>query len=373
MIEIVSRPDPDRRFLKSFLDLPFRIYASIPQWVPPIQSDARRQLDRRRNPYFQHSEAEFFLALRDGRVAGRVAILDPANYNRFNNTHHSFFGLYECENDPEISSALLEAGFSWARRRGLTEIHGPQGFSALDGLGLLVRGFEHRPAFGIPFHPPYYEALLAGVGFEPAGDILSGYLGGHVVLPDRLLEVGERVMKRRGLRVHRFRTRRELRRLAPKLGDLYNQSLGGTSGNVPLTDEEITAIARQMTAYADPRLIKILYKADEPIGFLFAYPDISAAVQRTRGKMWPFGWIHWLRELRTTEWVNINGAGINEKYRGLGGTALLFTEMYKSVRDGGYKHADIVQVGSENFPMLRELRDFGVDFYKTHRKFRRVL
>jgi len=161
--------------------------------------------------------------------------------------------------------------------------------------------------------------------------------------------------------------------LASSLGDLYNQSLGGTTGNVPLTTEEIRSIAQQMAAYADPRLIKILYKGDAPVGFLFAYPDISAAVQRTKGRMWPFGWALWLRELRRTKWVNINGAGITKGYRGLGGTALLFGEMYRSVQDGGFVHADLVQIGAENAPMLRELRSFGVDFYKTHRVFRREL
>ena len=180
-------------------------------------------------------------------------------------------------------------------------------------------------------------------------------------------------MERRRLSVRRFRTRRDLMRLAPSLGALYNQSLGGTSGNVPLTLEEIQAIAGQMVVYADPRLIKILYKDDRPVGFLLAYPDISAAVQRTRGRMWPFGWALWLRELRRTEWVNINGAGIAEGYRGLGGTALLFSEMYRSVREGGFRHADLVQVGESNAPMLRELRALGVDFYKTHRLFRREL
>ncbi len=116
--------------------------------------------------------------------------------------------------------------------------------------------------------------------------------------------------------------------------------------------EEVQAIARQMVALADPRLIKILYKAEEPVGFLFAYPDVSAALQRTGGRLWPFGWLRLYRELRTTRWVNVNGAGIAEGHRGLGGTALLFTEMYRSVRDGGFEHADLVQIGRENLPML---------------------
>lgn len=358
---------------RAFLDLPFQIYRSVPVWVPPIRGEARRQLDPHRNPFFQHSSAGFLLARRDGRAVGRLAILDNTNYNRFNQSKTGFFTLFECEDDRSAAEALFNAGFDWARARGLTSLQGPQGFTALDGLGLLVKGFEHRPAFGIPYHLPHYESLLLLAGFEPSGDVLSGYLGPQVQIPERIHQVAARVMERRGLRMGRFRSRRDLMQIAPILGDLYNQSLGGTSGNVPLTGEEIEGIARQMVAFADPRLIKILYKDETPVGFLFAYPDISRAVQRTGGRMWPLGWALWLRELRRTKWVNINGAGIAEGYRGLGGTALLFSEMYKSVRQGGFRHADLVQIGSENLPMMRELRSFGVDFYKTHRMFRRAL
>jgi hypothetical protein len=128
-----------------------------------------------------------------------------------------------------------------------------------------------------------------------------------------------------------------------------------------------------MLWFADPRLIKIVMKNDEPVGFLFAYPDISAAVQRTQGHIWPLGWIDLLLELGRTKWININGAGIIEKYRGMGGTALLFSEMYKSVVEGGFEHADIVQVGADNDKMQRELHDLGIEFYKTHRMYRRAL
>ncbi len=132
-------------------------------------------------------------------------------------------------------------------------------------------------------------------------------------------------------------------------------------------------MADQMLWFADPRLIKIIFKGDDLAGFLLAYPDVSAAVQRTRGKILPFGWLDLLLEVRRTRWVTINGAGIVEKYRGLGGTALLYFEMSKSIQEGKFKHAEIVQIGVENEKMLLELREFGVDFYKMHRLYERSL
>jgi hypothetical protein len=142
---------------------------------------------------------------------------------------------------------------------------------------------------------------------------------------------------------------------------------------VPLTDEEVKSLADQMIWFADPRLIKIVMKDERPVGFLFAYPDVSAAVQRTGGCILPTGWFYLWRELKRTTWVNVNGAGIIEQYRGLGGTAILFSEMYRSLMEGGYHHADVVQIGTENDKMQREMRDLGVDFYKMHRMYRRVL
>ncbi len=132
-------------------------------------------------------------------------------------------------------------------------------------------------------------------------------------------------------------------------------------------------MAGQLLWFADPRLVKVVMKDDLPVGFLFAYPDISAALQRFGGRLFPLGWLWLLLELRRTKWVNINGAGMIEAYRGLGGTAILFSEMYRSVREGGFEHADLVQIGSGNSNMQRELRGLGIEFYKTHRVYHRQL
>jgi hypothetical protein len=365
----------DRRRVRQFLQLPFKVYQDIRQWVPPLAREAAAQLDPMRNPFFRHSEAAFFLALDPGdQPIGRLAVLDNRNYNAYNNSRTAFFYLYECLEDPATSAALLDAGMEWARSKDLTEITGPKGFSVMDGLGLLVSGFEHRPALGIPYNPPYYAEYLDASSFEPAGELLSGYLGRSTFsFPEKIHAIAELVQKRRGLCVISFETRNDLRAIAPRLGELYNAALGGTSGNVPLTDEEVQSILNQLIWFADPHLIKIIAKGEEPVGFLFSYPDISAALQRTRGRLFPFGWMQILREMRRTNWLNINGAGINEQYRGLGGTAILFSELVKTLKDSRFDHADIVQIGVENDRMLRELKDLGVDFYKIHRLYRRKL
>lgn len=357
-----------------FIRLPFSIYKDIPQWVPPLQMEERLRLDPKRFPFYKHSHAAFFLAYQNTCPIGRLAVLDNSHYNNFNKTNTAFFYLFECENNIEAATKLFNASFEWARTRGLKNIVGPKGFTPLDGFGLLVKGFEHRPAFGLPYNPAYYIDLIEAEGFVKEGENVSGYLSTHIQFPPRIRQLAERLAQRRGLRIARCNTRADLRGLVPHLKELYNNSLGGTSGTTPLTDEEVDTMVNQLIWLADPKLIKMVMKDDKVVGFLLAYPDVSAALQKTRGRLFPFGWLTLLLELRRTKWININGAGLLPEYRGSGGTAILYSEMFKSISENPrYKHADIVQIGVENEAMQREMENFGIDFYKMHRTYQRDL
>lgn len=350
-----------------FLDFPFIVYQDCKQWVPMLEMDAKKILDRDHFSYYVESNAAFFMIFSDDdQPLGRLAVLDNQRYNRYNHSKVAFFYLFEVLDNFEAAKKLFDAAISWARDRGLTEIIGPKGFTPLNGLGMLTRGFEHRPALGIPYNPPYYPEFIERLGFKVDREVVSGYLGRQHALPEKIASVAERVQQRWGLTVKRFEKRSDLRRMLPYLKMLYNGSLVGTSGNAPLIDEEVKEMANQILWFANPRLIKILYKEEQPVGFLLAYPDISDAIQKTKGKLWPFGWISLLREFKKTNWININGAGIIAEYRGMGGTALLFNEMAKSVREGHYEHADLVQIGIENEKMHREVSAIGIDFYKAH-------
>jgi hypothetical protein len=364
----------NKKQVDDFLRLPFSIYRDIPQWVPPLQMDERLRLNLKRFPFYQHSHASFFLAYEKTKPIGRLAILDNRRYNEFNKTKTAFFYLFECKNDLEAATMLFEAGFEWARSRGLTQILGPKGFTPLDGFGLLVKGFEHRPAFGLPYNPAYYVDLVEAQGFAKEGESVSGYLGAGIQFPPRIHELAQRIAQRRGLHIARCTTRADLRALVPHLKELYNNSLGGTEGTVPLTDEEISSMANQLIWLADPKLVKLVMKENQAVGFLLAYPDVSAALQKTRGRLFPFGWLTLLLELRRTDWININGAGLLPEYRGSGGTAILYSEMFKSVSESPcYRHAEVVQIGVENENMQREMENFGIDFYKMHRTYSRNL
>lgn len=359
--------------VKKFLELPSRLYANNPHWVPPLEIDAKRMLNRERNSFFKHGQAGFFIIVEGDKVIGRLSVLDHMIWNEYNHERTAFFYLFECENNLDAARALFDSGIAWAQQRGLNRMIGPKGFTVFDGLGLLVKGFEHRPAFGLPYNPPYYVDLVEALEFTKMHELVSGYLDESMQFPEAIHQIAELLKERRGLVVTHFKSRKDIREMVDYLRDLYNASLVGTHGNVPITEEEAQSLLDQILWFADPHLIKIVKKGDKAIGFLLAYPDISAAVQRTHGELFPFGWLHLLLELRRTKWINMNGVGMVEGYRGVGGTALLFSEMYKSVSESRYRFADLVQVGTENEKMQREMRDFGIEFYKLHRLYERNL
>ncbi len=372
-VHILTLTQKNRKLVKEFVGIPYKIYQDIPQWVPPLSIDVKYPFNPH-NPFYKHSKAKFFIAKSDkGEPLGRITLINNQNYNKYNQENTAFFWLFETINDQRVSEALFKAGFQWAREHGLNKIIGPKGFTPLDGSGLLVEGYEHRPAFGLPFNPPYYSKLIEASGFKPISDSVSGYLSSDSMLPEKIHRISDLVKQKKNLWIAEYTKRKDLKALVPKLKDLYNNALGGTEGNVPITSEEALKMANQMLRFADPELIKVVMKGEKPVGFLFAYPDVSEAIQKIRGRIFPFGWITLLKSLKTTEWVNVNGAGIIEEYRGLGGTAILFSELQKTIKRKQFKHADLVQIGMENDNMQRELRDLGIDFYKKHRLYERDL
>lgn len=373
MSPVIQIDPKDRKQRNLFKQLAHDIYANTPQWVPPLAYEAEKVFHRSRCAFYDHGEAAFLIALRDGKPVGRLTVLDNHAYNSYNQQKSAFFYLFECINDRSVTSELFEKAFAWASERGLTSMEGPKGFSVLDGMGMLVKGFEHRPAFGIPYNLPYYPDLIESVGFKTHRELLSGYLGTDIHFPEKVIQLAELLKQKKGFSVLDMNSRSELRKGVLRLKDMYNAALVGTSGNAPLTGADLDSMTSGLLWIADPKLIKIILKDSEGVGFLMAYPDISAALQRCRGHLFPFGWLQILKEAKQTQWVNINGAGVVEKYRRSGATAILFTELYRSIASGQFQHADIVQIGTENEAMLLELQKIGVDFYKTHRTYQRAL
>lgn len=361
--------------VRRFVDLPYRLYRGHAHWVPPLRIDIELMLNKTKHPYYDHSDAAFFIAVRDGRDVGRIAALENRPFNTYHHTRQAQFYLFECEDDQTPATALFDTAFEWARQRGLNTIVGPKGFGALDGYGLLVDGFEHRQMMTMMnYNFPYYPRLVEAVGFHKDVDFISCYLDpGKYHLPDRIRSIAERVERRGLLSVKRFKSKQELKEWAARIGEAYNNAFVNNWEYYPLTPREIKFILDNILVIADPRLIKIITSGDQVVGFLFGFHDVSAALQRARGRLFPFGLIGLLLELRRTKWVAINGAGILPEYQGRGGNALLYNEMDKTIREFGFQHADLTQVADTAVQMRSDLVNIGGQLYKTHRVYERDL
>jgi GNAT superfamily N-acetyltransferase len=367
---LVDSVDPESRAgVARFVDLAYRLYDRHPLWVPPLRRDIALMLNARKHPFYERSAASFFVAARDGRDVGRLAVLEHRPSNEFHGTRDAWFYLFESEDDQECAAALFARACEWAHRRGLSRLVGPRGFSALDGYGILVAGFEHRPMMTMAnYNRPHYGALVERLGFSKVVDFESYRLGEKTfVMPERVRQAAERARSRGSLRVVAMKSRYTLVRVARRIGEAYNRAFTANWEYYPLSPREIDFLVRQLILLASPRLIKLIAHGDDIVGFLFAFPDVSAALQRACGRLTPRAVLDLLRETRRTEWVAMNGAGILPAYQGRGGNALLYTEMERTIRESRYGWADLPQVAESAIQMRRDLSALGAVSYKRHR------
>lgn len=368
---ILREINPDSRSdVARWVNFPFQLYQDCEQWVPPLKRGERIVLDKQRHPFYQHSTAEFYLAEIDDVPAGRIALIHNRNYIEHNQEAAGFFGFFEVIEQIEVARALLGRAIEWGRSLGFTRLYGPRALIGAAAGGTLVEGFEHRPALDVPYNYPYYDAFITDSGFVKDRDILSGYISIEGEIPERLLRIAELVKKRSGFEVVAFQNKDELRRLVPMVSDVHRRSFGRIHGHYPLTADEYAYFSDSLLSIADPRLIKLVMKDGEIIGFIFAYPDISAGLKRANGSLFPLGWLHLLLERSRTRWVNVNGVGILPEYQGLGANAMLYVEVARTIQEHGFDHADTVAIGEENFESTSDNLSLGATWYKRHRAYR---
>jgi len=356
--------------------LPHRLYKYCPQWVPLINIDAYTYLNRKKHPFHEHSDVDFFLAVRDGKDVGRIAAIENKPFNKYHNTKKVDFYFFDCENDPEIAKALFDTLFNWAKQRGLDLVVGPKGMGPLDGYGILVLGHEQRNTMTmLNYNYAYYQQLVEALGFEKEVDFVSCFLpADKFQIPERVERITQRVMERGGLQVKRFKNKKELVSWASRIGKAYNDAFVRNWEYYPLTQREIDFVVSNIMTIADHRLIKIITHGDDVVGFLFAFHDVSAALQRSRGRLFPFGLLDILLELKRTDTVSVNGMGILPEFQGHGGNAMLYSAMGHTLLDfKQFVHVEMTQVAETTEQMRADLKNLNGVEYKNHRVYRKHL
>jgi len=364
----------NRRDVKKFIDFPNQLYKGNPYFCPALEPDVRSSLDREKHPFYKHSFADFFLAESEGDVVGRIAAVHNTMHNEYRHVSTAFFWNFDSVDDFQVAQNLFEAVFDWACNRGRDTILGPRGLIGSDSSGVLVEGFDQRTVMGGPYNHPYYDPFIQKLGFKKLTDHLSGYLPASYQLPRRFYELAEKVERRRDYWVKHFSSKAELRAFAPHALTVHEQAFAGTHEWHPDTPEERQKFADGLIAIADPRLIKLVMKGDQVVGFGICYPDLSDGLRKSKGHLWPFGWWHIRQDAKRTKWLLANGVGLLPAYQNMGANVLLYTAMAKAVHETPqFEHVDFVQVNETNFKSRSDMEAVGVKWVKVHRSYTRQL
>ena len=352
-----------------FVMLPFQFYKDTPQWVPPIRMAADTMVNKDKHPFYEHSDGDFFIAVRDGEDVGRIGVMENRLFNQYHSVKIAQFYLFECEQNIETAQSLFERAFQWAQARELDTMVGPKGLGPVDGYGMLEAGFEHRAIMTMTsYNHPYLPEMMGEMGFDKENDFISCYLSPEKFkLPERVHRIAERVKQRGALRVQRFTSKRELRAWAPKIAQTYQKAFINNWEYYPMTENELDFVIDDILTIAIPKLIKIIAHGDEVVGFVFPFPDLSAAIQRSKGRLFPIGIFDLLLEMRRTDWVALNGAGILPEFQGRGGNALLYAELENTMSEFNFQHATLVQVAETAVEMRSDLENLGSKPYINHR------
>jgi len=376
MIEIHKVDLKSKSEVNRFVQVPFELYAGHPQWVPPFITDVKMMLNPDKHPYYEHSDAEFFLAEKDGKAVGRIAALENKPFNQYHDSKDAEFYLFECVNDQEVANALFETVFDWARARGLNKLVGPKGFGPLDGYGIQIEGFEHRQMMNMMnYNYPYYRDLVENLGFSKAVDFVSSYSDPQEFhCPPKVRKAAEIAKKRGTFQVLQFKNKRDLRKWAGRIGQAYNKAFVDNWEYYPLSSREIDFVVDNIMTILDPDLIKIIVKDGDVVGFVFPFPDVSAAMQKNNGKLGPIAILRLLAEIKRTPWLSFNGVGILPEYQGLGGNAVMYAELEKAMGSKSqFVHSELTQVAETAEQMRKDLKNLGVRFYKNHRVYQREI
>ena len=369
MITVELLDIKNKKAINEFVNFPFEIYKNIPQWVPPILSDIKVMIDPGKHPFYEHSDGQCFVARRDGKMVGRICAMENKPFNAYHGTHIAQFYLFECIDDQEVANALFERVFQWARERGLDEVVGPKGFSPFDGYGIQIEGFEHRQMMTMMnYNPEYYVRLVETLGFQKEVDFVSCYIpAASFKLPEKVHLVAQKVLEKGKFKVKTFPTTKDLKAWADRIGEAYNNTFVNNWEYYPLTKKEIDYTLQTLLTVADPKLIKIVLYEEKVVGFLLGFPDLSAALQRAKGRLTPWSIIDLIINSKRTNWVSLNGAGMLPEYQGFGGNALMYAEMDKTIHGYNFEHYELTQVAESAVQMRKDLITMGGKAYKNHR------
>jgi GNAT superfamily N-acetyltransferase len=332
------RPVRSKRDLIRFIRLPWRLYRGSPLWVPPLISERKRFLDRDRNPFFEHADAEYFMAWRGGEPVGRISAHIDHRLNEYQDVNWGLFGFFECEDDRDVANELLATAERWLSERGCDRMVGPMDFNTNHECGLLVEGFERPPQILENWHHPYYAALIEGYGLTKAMDLWKWELGAWGIsdVREQIFKIAERVEEEHGLRFRNMR-RRDFEQEVRRFTEVYVEAWRKNWMFVPPTENEIRDMARELKPVLDEEWAMIMEERDsgEVVAAALTLPDYNQVLRELDGRLLPFGWAKALRARRRITSFRVIALGVKEKYRRTGVAARMYKEHWDLITRPG--------------------------------------
>ena len=374
-VEVV--PVSSRAELERFIRLPHALSRTDPAWVPPLFMERRAALSAKRNPWFRHGEAVFWIARRDGRDLGRISAQDDQLVRDPDGTRPAHFGLLAAADDREVFAALLTTAERWGKARGLNRLRGPFSLSINDQTGLLVSGFETPPMLMMPHDPPYAGPRLEALGYRKARDMLAYLCDLSLPMPIAAARIVARPLP--DSVVLRPLRRRALREEIATMLSIFNDAWSGNWGFVPFTAEEVAHLAAELRPLLNERLVWFAELAGRPVAFAVCLPNLNEAIRDLSGRLLPFGWARLLWRLKAagvaTARVPLMGVR-RDIGAGLLGRVLplfLVEALRREALALGITRIEMSWVLEDNLPMRHLAETLGAEPYKTYRVYEKDL
>ncbi|MGA2262761.1 MAG: hypothetical protein ABSH28_15170 [Acidobacteriota bacterium] len=351
--------------LAEFIDLPWTIYQNYPHWVPPLKKEVEKLITPGKHPFWNHAQRELYIALTNGRIAGRIAAIRDEHHDKVHGEKAGFFGFFETIEDYETAEALFNAARSWCKARGCTFVRGPASPSSNDEYGFLLEGFDKDPAIMMPYNPEYYLRLSERYGFKKAKDLYAFLKMVNSDIPARIEKIMQRARKRSPFK---------LRPIDPKnfkkdveiVKTIYNCAWEKNWGFVPMTDEEMNLTAESMKPFYDPELIIIAELDGKPAGVALTVPNVNEVLKKLNGKMNLWGIIKFLRHKGKIKGCRSLVGGCLPEFRKTGLIAEIFYETARRAR-GRYEWCELSWNLEDNDLINKFEKEIGGEIYKKYR------
>ncbi len=356
-----------KKELIEFIRVPWRIYRGDPNWVPPIVADMLTLLNKEKNPFFKHADADFFYITDDlHRPLGRIAAIYDRNHFKFRGENVGYFGYFECVDDDSVAEKLFELVHDWHIKRGSVFVRGPINLSMNNECGLLIEGFDGPPLFMMTYNPQYYAKLIENNSYKKVKDLYAYWIDTYYNPPEKVFKLASRLEKSSDYTIRNLKMK-EFDEELKRFQKIYNEAWKDNWGFVPLTEDELKFMAKRMKMLVLPDLVAIAEKDGNPVGVAFAMPDYNFVFKKMKGSLFPFGIIKFLIYKGQIPRARFIALGVVKEYRYKGLEVALIARLLKAGMKRGYIGAELSWTLEDNKAINSLIEKFGGKLYRRYR------